>query len=87
MKPKPYRPSNGTEGMIFEDNFCCRCRKRSKPCHIRGNALAFEKDDKHYPKQLTYDDEGEPTCTAFDDKSIPRPQIAPRCRKTGDLFQ
>lgn len=86
MKPKPYRPSNGTEGMIFEDNFCNRCRKQRKPCHIWGNALAFETGDKHYPKQLTYDDEGHPTCTAFDDKSVTRQKPAPRCRKTADLF-
>ena len=85
-RPKPYRPSNGTEGMIFEDRFCNGCRKQSKPCRIWGNALLFEAGDKHYPKQLTYDDEGYPTCTAFDDRSIPKPRHAPRCRSTGDLF-
>lgn len=66
-----YRPSNGTEGMMFEAEFCDRCCKSlfwtdDQGCAILGNALFHEVDEPEYPKEWTYDDKGNPTCTAFE---------------------
>ena len=60
----PYRPSNGTEGMMFEEEFCNYCRLEDG-CEIVGNAMFFEIGDIQYPKEWTHDAGGCPTCTAF----------------------
>lgn len=61
-----YRPSNGTEGMCFEAEFCDRCVHDSEDkCEIHDRALLFDTDDKEYPHEWWYDGEGNPTCTAF----------------------
>lgn len=66
-----YEPSNGTEGMIFEETFCHDCKRHDLPCReIWGNALFLTKDHANYPKELTYTAEGQPTCTAFEE--LPR---------------
>lgn len=74
---EPYRPSNGSEGMIFEAQFCDRCRKQPEPedekgnpqcCPIWLNSMAFEKEEPDYPKEWVYDAQGEGVCTAFDPK-------------------
>jgi hypothetical protein len=58
MKPKPYLPSNGTEGMMFMAEFCNQCYKE-RNCTILNRSLCGEQ-----PKQWIYKD-GEPTCTSF----------------------
>lgn len=81
---KPYRPSNGTEGMIFEESFCDRCVKdddEDNLCAIHTNALLFDIGDDDYPKEWVFDKDGRPTCTAFDDG------CPPRCSETLDLFK
>lgn len=71
---KPYRPSNGSEGMVFEEAWCFLCRyfvtKRNEDYDdcTRGilvRAHGFEPDEKGYPKQWRYDDRGRPICSAF----------------------
>ena len=68
---KKYRPSNGTEGMWFEDKFCDNCINQNpnpdlKPfCEILCNALCYDLSDKEYPSEWTYDVNGKPTCTSF----------------------
>lgn len=46
-----YRPSSGTEGMSFMEDFCCKCfheramtnpKGEGKACSIVGRAMAFE---------------------------------------------
>jgi len=69
MKDKPYRPSNGTEGDMFQEKFCEKCvyddYDNDVYCEILGDSMAFNVDDKEYPKEWTYDKNGCPTCTAF----------------------
>ena len=65
---KPFRPSNGTGGDIFRSYWCDQCEKdryESKPCRIFTKTLIYSTDDKQYPKEWTYDDNGDPQCAAF----------------------
>lgn len=64
---KPYRPSNGTAGMIFAEKFCYNCRYETEenPCPIFTATLVNDIGDSGYPEQWTYDENGQPTCTAF----------------------
>lgn len=64
---KLYRPSNGTEGVAFQETFCDNCRYESEenPCAILTSTLIHDIYDSDYPKQWTYDEKGHPTCTAF----------------------
>ena len=70
---KKYRPSNGTEGMWFESNFCYSCihqnpdPTKEKNCEIAMRAFCFDVDDKEYPIEWQYDALGHPTCTAHVD--------------------
>ena len=74
MTPRPYKPSNGCEGMDFMDEFCHRCTKDAKyratqdvadGCPIVATALLFEPADPRYPKEWVTDEDG-PRCTAFE---------------------
>lgn len=71
---KPYRPSNGTEGEIFQEDFCAKCPRDAKfredpekheGCEILARTMAYNVTDPEYPKEWIYDEKGEPTCTAF----------------------
>lgn len=72
----PYRPSNGTEGMIFEEKFCNRCKLQADDtlaedrgyCEILTNSMLYEIGDPEYPKEWVYNDEGWGRCTAFQPK-------------------
>lgn len=73
---RKYRPSNGTEGDGFHENFCFQClherwvhrqeedRDEDK-CIIMNHTLLYQVDDPRYPSEWTYDDKGNPTCTKF----------------------
>jgi hypothetical protein len=46
---KPYMPSNGTEGMLWDERYCIRCvhdaawradENTGKPCDVLTNAVA-----------------------------------------------
>ena len=68
-----YRPSNGTEGIGFYENWCSRCRHDGPDdedggCQILCRTLTFNVTDSEYPEEWTYDDEGSPTCTAFEEE-------------------
>ncbi len=67
-----YRPSCGSEGVDFQLKYCDRCKDDegyrlgvSGGCHILADTLALGKDDPKYPKEWTYNEDGQPTCTAF----------------------
>lgn len=74
----PYRPSNGTEGDIFQAMWCAHCAKRGGPdirggdveemdyCDILAWTMALEIDDPGYPEQWRQDGPSGPRCTAFD---------------------
>jgi hypothetical protein len=79
---KPYRPSNGTEGMFFDDAYCSHCKRDAKwredensadPCPLLSNAFAYDIDELGYPAEWQYGADGQPTCTAFEDKNAPEP--------------
>jgi hypothetical protein len=87
---EPYRPSNGTEGMIFEEKFCNRCIRQHAEdedglCRILGDVMVFNLDDPEYPKEWVYDHSGNPTCDAFDDGR--KEKVPPRCARTIDMFE
>lgn len=78
-----YRPSNGTEGESFMEDFCYRCAKDSerKPCAILGRALCFGENDPDYPTEWI-EEGGEAKCTAFvDRKSVEKGERNPMQRK------
>jgi hypothetical protein len=90
---KPYRPSNGTEGDYFQNDWCEKCARdqafRNNPdsgdgCPIVAATLIFDIHESEYPKEWIEDDDGSnPRCTAFTtDATCPQ-----RCDKTIDLFQ
>lgn len=64
---QPYRPSNGTEGMIFEERFCHYCRHVAN-CEIPLLAMTHDLQDPEYPPQWRFDAGGFPTCTDFEDR-------------------
>jgi len=71
LADKPYRPSNGTEGDMFQKKFCEKCvydDYENGPCDILGDSMAFDLDDKEYPKEWIHDKNGCPTCTKFEVK-------------------
>ena len=67
---KLYRPSNGTEGMIFMDNYCDQCihecpfENSKKKCEIITLTMCLDTNDKDYPKEWQYKDDT-PICTKF----------------------
>ena len=65
---QPYRPSNGTEGDMFEVLFCNKCKHDTKDqaCEILMRTMIFGVGDPEYPKEWVYDSEGCPKCTAFE---------------------
>lgn len=66
---KPYRPSNGTEGMWFVDKYCMNCincnpdPEGEKQCEILARAMGYSFDDEEYPKDWVYKG-NEPICTS-----------------------
>jgi len=71
---RPYRPSNGTEGVYFMADFCDKCANDTEesPCSIIGASMAFDVDDPQYPKEWIQDEAGpgefpikNPRCTNF----------------------
>ena len=68
---KPYRPSNGTEGMWFEEEYCMQCLhcdpnpEGKKQCKIMMRAFLYNINEPNYPKEWIYDENDEPTCTKW----------------------
>lgn len=75
---RPYRPSNGSEGLWFQGEFCDRCSRWSEEtgCDIANRAFWHQIDEPEYPKEwveVRPDDSNldhipEVTCTAYDPK-------------------
>lgn len=69
-----YQPSNGTEGMMFEERWCNQCT-RGETCAIWDKAHWCDPKDLDYPGELQYGADGQPCCTAFVEAAEPE---APR---------
>jgi hypothetical protein len=90
---KPYRPSNGTEGDYFQDQWCAGCARdaafRADPdsgdgCPIVAATMIFNINEEEYPKEWIEDNNGgNARCTAF----TTDPLKPVRCDKTADLFK
>lgn len=55
---------------MFKEKFCYQCKHDNYPdspmCEILANSMAFNIGDEQYPDEWTYDEDGKPTCTAFE---------------------
>lgn len=66
-----YRPSNGSEGEMFQEKWCYRCAKypavdSDVDCDILARSFWNDIDDPKYPKEWIQDANGDnPRCTAF----------------------
>ncbi len=67
-----YRPSNGTEGAMFQDMWCSLCKKdeeyrrtEENGCPILAASYAYLVGEDGYPNEWTYK-HGQPCCTAFE---------------------
>lgn len=66
-----FRPSNGTEGMIFTDAFCMNCLhcdpdpNGEKQCDLLCASLVFDSVEEGYPKEWIFNSEGWPVCTKW----------------------
>jgi hypothetical protein len=78
-----YRPSNGTEGEIFIEAWCGRCKHdaefQANPdsadgCQIVAATFCFDVPDPKYPPEWQYDADGQPKCTAFEHLDAPDKQ-------------
>lgn len=58
-----FRPSNGTVGEAFMDDFCHICM-RFNGCEIYPRAMLYQIDEPEYPVEWTYDADGKACCTA-----------------------
>lgn len=71
---QPYRPSNGSEGDFFMEEYCMRCfherylhtmKDNSKKCEILSGMMIYDTADPEYPKELVYDENDNPVCTKW----------------------
>lgn len=69
-----YRPSNGTEGVGFMENFCYHCihekwshtqNDADLKCDILSRTMYLNTDDHRYPEEWQYDENNHPICTAY----------------------
>ncbi len=69
-----YRPSNGTEGEYFMEEFCYRCGRDAAfrlseaaedSCPIVAATFRLKIDDPDYPREWIREDDGSCRCTAF----------------------
>lgn len=62
-----WRPSNGTEGDIFRQSWCDKCKRDiNSDCPILGATMMYDVDDDGYPMEWQYGNDGQPVCTAFE---------------------
>ena len=70
--PIKYQPSNGTEGMIFTDQYCMQCKhcdpnpEGEKQCDILLRTLVHDINDEEYPSEWTYSEKDVPVCTKWE---------------------
>ncbi len=93
-----FKPSSIEEAEAFQSKWCNWCTKDdllngsvtmeecrdANFCKIVGASECLEEDDPLYPDELTYDDAGNPSCTAFEPI---RGAPIRRCPFTTDIFE
>ena len=65
---KKWRPSNGTEGDMFQEMYCRKCQKdeiNGEICDILTYSFFFDIDHENYPNELQIGCDGQPMCIAF----------------------
>ena len=66
---EPYRPSNGTEGEYFMNEYCYRCAKDDPEkdilCPIIIASMGYDIEDEGYPSDTWVYFNEKPTCLAF----------------------
>jgi len=88
---RQYQPSNGSEGMGFTSRFCDNCKRecpndtKTRKCSILTKTMVYDVTDKKYPKEWIYDDNDNPTCTAYEyhdwSKGYPKSKTVKTTRK------
>lgn len=64
-----YRPSNGSEGDMFFSRWCAHCTKdEDENCSLILASLMCDVDDPEYPVEWCYGEDGQPKCTAFEER-------------------
>lgn len=76
VRTEPYRPSNGTEGEIFYEDWCVNCHREAagRLCKILAATMIFDIGERGYPKEWVRDVgewPGNPRCTAFEESRAP----------------
>lgn len=69
---KKFKPSNGTEGDMFISMWCDECVHDANDtlatCDILLLSMVWGTEDPEYPKEWTFDDDGQPICTNFNER-------------------
>lgn len=65
-----YQPANGTEGLVFFEEYCFQCvhddMAAERYCPIIGKTMLHKVDDPEYPNEWQYGKDGQPVCTKFE---------------------
>lgn len=71
-----WRPSNGTEGEMFQSNYCSDCDRWDEEtgCPIAAATFSLDKGDPEYPQEWQIGSDGQPTCSAFNDPDAADPR-------------
>jgi hypothetical protein len=77
-KTRSYRPANGFEEALFDENWCSKCARdaawradvSAEPCGILNRTMLHDINDPEYPVEwiedaVPYDQPSNPRCTAF----------------------
>ena len=67
---KLFRPSNGTEGEMFMEQYCYSCIHDKYPdepyCDIIADTYNYSLSHPMYPKEWVFGEDGYPECTKFE---------------------
>jgi hypothetical protein len=74
MNDKTYCPSNSDDGFAFIARFCENCVREEfihtnkdddLKCDILSRSMLYDYKDDEYPDEWIWDEDDNPTCTAF----------------------
>ena len=70
---KKWRPSNGTEGELFQEAYCSHCDRwdEESGCPIAAATFFLDMDHPDYPKEWQIGADGQPTCKGFNNPNEP----------------
>lgn len=61
-----WRPANGFEGELFMARLCHRCAVGCEACGFVDRMYFHQKSDPQYPDEIQIGEDGQPTCTGFE---------------------